>query len=315
MTAVTRVVVSAVLLLGFGTSVLAQDDGAQTRFNEAVEEAKAGNHDKAIALCLKVLEELPAGEQARVHKLLGFSYRGLQKLPEAWHHLSQYVESTGQEDQAIARWLEKVETQLKESFVKVVVTCNPDGASLVMPSDGGQQPNYACPLTWWFKPGKHTVIASLDGHETRTDVIEVRERGDKGVHSIVLSATGGSVEPQPDITKPAGATSTKKVAGWALVGGGVALGVVGAILHGVANSTNDDLHDQYWPHDKAKYDAEYEDQVKGKSTAAYVLYGVGGAAAVGGAVVLILSKKDKKPVAVLPVSMPGGAGAMFSLEF
>jgi len=301
-------VIALVVALGHPQFAFGQED-AQARFNQAVELARAGNHQDAVGICLEVLKLLPESDHARVHKLLGFSYKGLEKLPEAWHHLSQYVEATGKEDKATDRWLEKVETKLKQDYVKVVVACNPDGATLSVEShlSEGQQ-DHVCPLTWWFKPGKHKVVASKSGYETRTQEIEVRERGDKGVHIITLA--GG------EIALPGGGKS-QAVAGWALLGGGLAVGVAGIIVQGLAYAENEELHDNSAT--QGQYEADKEEQVKPKEIAAGVLMGVGGAAVLAGIVTLVVKKKKKgkeaAAISFAPYSLPHGGGAMISFEW
>ena len=301
----------------------AQPSDAQAQFNKAVEQAKAGEHTEAVKICLDVLGKLPKSEHSRVHKLLGFSYKGLQKLPEAWHHLSLYVGTTGTEDSATERWLEKVETELKKSHVKVVLSCEPKGAILTLkPEITASQPEYTCPLTWWVKPGKHSIRAAKTGFETRTAPIEVRERGDKGVHSISLKAlkTPDNVEtPTPTITRPKESNSSS-TAGFVLIGSGAALGVVGAILNGIAYSKNNDLHDKYLPSNKEKYQANYDDQVKPKSIASYVLYGTGGAAIAAGIGMLLMTGgsdkgKNTPSLSFSPLTMPEGTGAMMTFEW
>jgi len=312
----------ALLALFLPGLISAQPADAQAQFNNAVERAKAGKHEEAVKICLDVLGKLPESERSRVHKLLGFSYKGLQKLPEAWHHLSLYVGTTGREDSATERWLEKVETELKESHVKVVLSCEPEGASLALRPDSSQdQPEYACPLTWWLKPGKHSIRAAKSGYEMGTVVVEVRQRGDKGVHSIALKALGpadGGKKPEPAITEPKESKGSNAV-GITLIASGAALGIVGAVVHGVAYSKNEELHDRHLPSNRQQYEADYADQVKPKTTAAYVLYGTGGAALAAGIVMLVLRSpgegEETSSFMLSPLSAPEGAGAMFTLQW
>jgi hypothetical protein len=316
---VALVIVLAVVLSPL-QEAQAQTEDAYAQFNKAVELAKAGSHEEAVGICLTVLDRLPETDRPRVHKLLGFSYKSLGRMPESWHHLSRYVATMAKEDTKTEGWLEKVETELGQEHVKVVLSCTPEGASLTLPPEASSaRTPYLCPLTWWFKPGKHAIAAAMDGYQSATVEIEVRQRGDKGVHAIALVPLG-----KPDkggavaavVTKPA-ASKKQRVAGAALLGSGVVLGIVGAVLHGVAHSTNEDLHDKYLPSNEAQYHDDYASDVKPKMVAAYVLYGTGAAALTAGIVMLAVKPKKAKALSlqVSPMPLPAGSGASLSLQF
>ncbi len=334
-----RIVVVSLLAFWVTSAGASPPEDPQEHFNRAVELAKAGKYDEAVGLCLNVLEDLPEPERPRVHKLLGFAYRKLDQRPEAWHHLSMYLQSTGKADDAIREWLGEVEEQLKGTHIKVTLTCDSEGVSLgVKSASSNLQPVYDCPLTWWFEPGKRQVLAGKTGHQPRTVEITVLKLGDKGVHKIHYPAetkpptkvtkTGDGGKEPTVIVQPAPPAEPNRTLEWSLIASGAALGAAGAVFQLMANSKNDDLHAQYLdssehpygPDAKALYDDAYDEEVSPKLTTAYVLYGLGAAALGGGIVAWMLDEPKQAagrpaPMAITPLAFPGGSGAMMTLEW
>ena len=339
----SALVVGIMCLSISGTSSAQQPD-PQAQFNQAVELAKGKSYVKAVGICLDVLPKLPESERPRVHKLLGYSYKKLDMLPEAWHHLALYLGSSGKQDTAAGEWLQEVESGLKQSHVKVSFSCQPKGLTLSMPASrpGGAShltfpiPNSA--FAWWFEPGKHQIQAEASDHEPRTVAIDVRERGDSGVREIRLVAIApdkvpviAKTESDPGnattVSKPASLETPSRALEWALIGSGVALGVTGGIFHGLGYSTNEDLHTKYndtsnYPDGaqaKTLYDEAKDEEVRPKEITAYALYGIGGAAIVAGMVTWAIREpgRDHRKTAfsVAPLAMPGGAGALMTFGF
>lgn len=106
------------------------------------------------------------------------------------------------------------------------------------------------------------------------------------------------------------------------------MGTAGAIFHGLGYSRNEELDAEYsddekhpyGPDAKKEYDAAFDDEVRPKEIAAYVLYGVGGAAVLAGIITYAVRKpakgdKQRSEVNVIPMGLPGGAGALMMFEF
>ena len=313
-----------------GTAVGQPKPTAEDRFNQAVELAKAGDYQEAVEICHEVIERLPASEHSRVHKLLGYSYKKLNVLPDAWYYLTQYLESSGKEDTAAGAWLQEVETSLKETHhVKVTFTCEPPGATISLPA------SLTCPLTWWFVPGEHSVHAESPGYMPRTVDVDVRERGDSGAREIRLTAiaqlkppgegsAGRNDSSATFVSNPFESGKPARVLEWTLMGSGLALGVTGGIFHGLAWSKNEDLHKAALKLSgsvaKSAYEEAYQDQVRPKEIACYVLYGVGGAAILAGVVTWFVREPGSRSTefsvfSVSPLSLPGGTGALVTFEF
>jgi hypothetical protein len=325
------VVAASLWLLSAGIAAAQQAD-PQAQFNRAVELATAGDYVRVVETCMDVIKKLPESERPRVHKLLGYSYKKLDVLPESWHHLTTYLESSGKEDTSAGGWLQEVETALKKTHVKVTLTCSPPDAVLVMSS------SLPCPVVWWFLPGKHQVVAKAPGYKPQTVDVDVRERGDSGVREIRLAAVTPEKLPEPVkastdhsgttiVSKPVETRKSSRALEWALIGSGLALGATGGIFHGLGYSKNEALHDKYADTDaypdgaaaKTFYDDAKAEEVRPKELAAYVLYGVGGAALVAGIITWAVRKpggdQNSAAFSISPLAMPGGSGAMMTFGF
>ena len=105
----------------------------------------------------------------------------------------------------------------------------------------------------------------------------------------------------------------------------MALVAIGGGLNAAAISRNDELKQQYpdgtyWKRAPAENPVKYEDAYNGEvvpmATTAYILYGVGAAAAVTGTILLFIPEDDAPAKAtVAPIVAPDTAGISFSLGF
>lgn len=179
-------------------------------------------------------------------------------------------------------------------------------------------------------PWKKTVVVKADAttvEEPPNARPEVAGEVDQG------PGEGGQI---PVVADQVSTTGRSKVGPVVLLGGGVGLVVVGAILNGIGHGKEQDVYDRYAPtawdnsmpreeynqgvaNAQDNYKAAYADEVQPFKTWTYVLYGVGGATAVAGAVWLVLkttSEPEKKTdIVVSPLMGPGTVGALFGMEF
>lgn len=309
------------MLVWSGAAGAQPPDETGKQLKVCVELTQEGRYEKAVGVCLDALDHVSKPDRPRIHKVLGFAYWKLKLLQESWHHLTLYLESSGKQNATVTGWLQKVETKLKKKHVKVTLACAEGVAVRPRPPDSGLRAVYTCPLTWWFVPGTHKIQCEEPGDEPSVvgiDKIAVKKVGDPGVRGICgvsKSLIGGG--PKPGRTLE-----------WALIGSGAALTITGAVFQVWGNSDNNALHSKYLDQAespngsdaKSRYDEAYDDQVRPKMLAAYVLYGVGGAALVGGIVTWMVRKPGKAagdpfPVTVAPLTIPDGTGAMISLEW
>jgi hypothetical protein len=145
---------------------------------------------------------------------------------------------------------------------------------------------------------------------------------------------GTVTTPLPKTKKKSGGDAWK----WATLGGGAVLAGVGVALHATGISNNNTRYDEVlkkWQ-DKGltattpttddayigyvtEFDSVFDEDVKPYLTGAYVLYGVGGAAILTGAIALMLSPADQTAASVhfqlLPALAPRQAGLDFQVTF
>ena len=145
---------------------------------------------------------------------------------------------------------------------------------------------------------------------------------------------GTVVTPPPVVKKRSGSAAWK----WATLGGGAVLVGVGVALHATGISNNNSRYDEVrdrWldkgladvtsTSDPAyvgyvtEFDSVFDEDVKPFLTGAYVLYGVGGAAVLTGAIALMLPTGDgggeTTQFHLSPALSPGQAGLDFQLTF
>jgi hypothetical protein len=330
---------------GWPGAVIAQDQNPKEALQRASELARDEQFDEAIAIWLSVLDRLEGRALATTQKKLGVAYQQTGRLPEAWHYLSLYLASPdGQSDETMANWLQEVETALKEDHVKVFFSCSPERLTLHIPaskSGTATQSAFRIPdsaFVWWLKPGKHEIGANAPGYQARTVKVYVDKADTRGKREIRLAAivpdkvpteavTAPSDTGTPLVTTPGEMEPPSRALEWALLGSGLALGVTGGIFHGLAYSKNGDLDSKYldeaeYPYGtdaKKAYDAAYDDEVQPKEITAYVLYGIGGAALVAGVATWAMrsenSDAESMAFAVTPMGLPGGTGALMTLQF
>jgi hypothetical protein len=114
------------------------------------------------------------------------------------------------------------------------------------------------------------------------------------------------------------------IGGWVSVGVGVAALATGAGMHVWASQISDEVGDidPYQTQEQIRKEHDdINDRVNARQYSAFGLYGVGGAAAAAGVVLLVLSTRsgDKdggsETVTVSPVPLRGGAGGQVVVTF
>lgn len=158
-------------------------------------------------------------------------------------------------------------------------------------------------------------------HNRQTPPTETLERGEEQSNSTrptakkpnapnVLPPTPPRAEASPGAERPSRARLLAGISVAAL--GVVAIGI-GAALEGLAGSTNDSLSH---PAQGTVFDPNKERTLKNDETAGAVLLGIGGAAAITGAVIAILSSRQKRTTAaVVPSIAAQSFGAIFHATF
>ena len=328
------------------SSLPAQEKRAPEQLNalstQAMDAARGGKMADAIAIWMDILDEVPAETQLAIHFNLSLAYRKLGRLPEAWHHVTLYVHRTGRKDEKAAALLLRIEEGLTAGgFVKSAIVCIPEGAQVLLGAKADRSRVYPCPLTWWFKPGRHPVGARMKGYELKAEQLEILAHGSAGAHTLKLQKKKEPVvaevvkpEPRPE-PPPATAPTTITAAPeehkrfkwepWSLVAAGGALIIGGTVMQLVAYSRNEDLLSSYpqapdsydeFQSNKAAYAGAFESDVKPLRTTSFVFYGVGSAAALAGAVWLLADRPRSSPgLTLAPMLAPEGTGAYMTIGF
>lgn len=345
-----RIVVVAMVLtavVSWPGGAAAQGEDPMAALERGSELARQEKFDEAIGIWLSVLDKLGPEDQAAAQRKLGLAFKRTGRLPEAWHYLAAYLASPfGSGDETADGWLQEVQASLLKTHVKVTLSCKPEGLTLHIPTSSTGSANSSAfriphsEFVWWFEPGKHTVRAEAAGYEPRSVEVEIGASGGPARMEITLvgvapvketaggSKIGGGSGGGIVVSKPAEGKKPSRAVEWTLIGSGLAMGAAGAIFHGLGYSRNEELDTEhldkskhpYGPDAKKAYDADFDDEVRPKEIAAYVLYGVGGAALVAGIITYAVRKPGGEstgsgPLTVVPLTLPGGGGAMMTLEW
>ena len=299
----------AVFVSSFSSATSAarpEEKDAVRRFNLASDLAAEGKVEQAVGIWLEIHEKLPQRYRGRLHYALGVSYAALGRIAEAWHHLRAYVVSEERPATAVLEEFQRVEA-MTSGYVSVSLVCQPDGAGVTL-DPTGDGVFYPCPLIWWFKAGRQVVRAEGGGRIAEERVIEVPTHVDAIEEVITLRSS----EPP----------AQRRIWQWALLGSGLSVALAGGAVHLWGYVHNETLHDRYSDLPKAEYEQEYRpryrDEVKPKLTSAYVLYGVGGTAAVTSMVFLLLdseSRPETRKVRLVPFLDWSGSGFAIELLF
>lgn len=295
---------------------------AKQLFIQANDEAREGRYRAAIPLYERALKLAP--NVSALHRNAAVVYQKVGRCDLAVEHFDRYLElrpdapdaeSVMQERAACQEVLRDRPDLAREAAEDGTLTLlvNVEGASVSV--DGvlmGQTP--VEPLN--LKPGTYNILVSKPGYEPWQRRFPVAAGRD-----VVVNVTL-ALEKGPEVTKTEDPYVVWK---WTTVGVGSALVATGVIFTVLAEVDRADFEDTKKDGDgdllisqsRAK---ALQDSVNTKRTVSYVMYGVGGAAVVGGVLWLVLDKPAEKqgegtvtPVSAAPV--PGGGIVTFSGVF
>ncbi len=262
-----------------------EDADPVTRANAATHFANNGQYQEAAEIWAVVVDELPPGHQDMVRYNLGNAYRHLGRLQEAYRHLSLYP-LDGPNAEKAGQALHLVRASLEATHSQVTFLAVPFGAT-VRPSGEQIGETRTCPATWWLPPGEHRFEASLAGFTPETVTVTVAQVAREQQVRITLSRAPAAV---PSAAPVEARPPARPVWAWATLGGGLAAVASGAICYGVAYARNQPLVRRYGGAGsdvESEYLRRFYDRVLPARTAAYVLWGVGAAAAGAGAAGLL----------------------------
>ena len=303
------------------------DSGALNE--QAIALSKGGAYAEAIEVWWRILErEVPGYSHAAViHRNIGRNYQKLDALPEARWHLNEAVRSTDKPHPKALEWLAAVDAALAGEHLEVVIDVEGrDGEVLV--EEGGKLRAYPEPLTWWFRPGDYKLsVRARDGalrqHNLR--IAPGRTRYLLPARAAVkVPPKDPPDDPPPIVEPPPPSSRWARVPAWkwALLGVGAAAVIGGGVTYGVADARLSDLRTDFrrdhpsgsrTPASRPSIEAAWDDAVASDvqplEVSSYVLWGVGGAAVVTGAVLVSLELLgDEPPAPGIPTLAPAAAG-------
>ena len=301
---------------------------------------------EALALYHKALGKAAGKVRIEILKNLGKAYGAMSAYAEAYPYLHFAFISEGGADLKIREALEFVRKKLSEAHVQVRVETTPARSVVTFPGKIGPH-RFRTPATWWFLPGTWSVRVTHDGYHPKEETLVVTAGADTVIH-VVLDAeerpAGGPKpsDPTPPDAGPRGSDPTppgkpdvRGIPGWkwALLGGGLALTAGGGATWLVGWDRGDGLNKEfsgrYAPAiaatQQATFDRRWKREVAPLQISSYVLWGVGGAAAITGLVLLLTDgpapvrpTPEEGPAAglqVLPAIWGDGGGLILGLPF
>jgi hypothetical protein len=198
----------------------------------------------------------------------------------------------------------------------VEITSNVATGFLVV--DDGDRHETPFPARVLLPTGEHRLVVTVAGSGRAESFVTVKKNGASRVDLVLKSAA--SPTGSGGVSAATGARSRPAWA-WVLAAGGASAVAAGGVMTWLAERDRDkvraakaDIAAGHLPSINMSDAANLERSGNRKALGAYVLYGVGGAAALAGAVVLIVGVPDKAGgMSLIPV--PGGAVATFQATF
>ena len=311
--------------LTWSAAARAQDPGASQQsavavslFEEAQKLAAAGNHAAACPKFVEVRRTLPT---AGLHLNLGDCYEHLGKLASAWGAFTEaeIIARNGRDPDREAEAVKRARAILgKLSRLTISVGAGERMAGLVIKRDGvsiGEgQWGSAVPVD----AADHLVELSAPGHRSWSTHVAV------GANAASVSVAVPRLAPEEAQAAPSALPSSwwtgQRIAGVAIGGVGVVGLAVGAVMGAQAMGKNSESKEACQPADPDACTSAGAALRKDAFTLAHLStasFAVGGAALVGG-VVLLATAKTPSPAAVksglraAPLVGPGLAGVMVS---
>ncbi len=311
--------------LGYANEIIELSEEQLTQItllnNQAYDAREAGDYAKAEKLFTAMIE---IGEIDFVWMQLGKIYEAQGKCMLAEDAYRRVPDAPSTEDLPHDVVMQKL-SELQQTFDQhcsayLSFKCESPEIKIALDEDKAFQ---CSPEPIRVAPGKHNVVASAS----------------YGTNAFQVTASDGmtndinvEIVNYEKIAENAGVTQeevnrkskTLKIAGWSLLGGGVAIAAAGGAIYGVSHKDYKDYHDGHMK-DPGGYPnlAKKRTETNNKYYIAYGMIGVGAAAAVTGASLLIIDAvkytKLKETLAdnvlVTPYVGADSAGVGLSFEF
>lgn len=304
--------------------------GVAERYEAGKAALEAGRFDDALA-AFEAAEGLVVDEVTRWQVLLGLALtHELADRPlEAIARYREFIRrSDGSPRAAQPKWrarrseartsIATLEGVALQTHGALTIEGGPEVTEVVVGSPAGAT-RVAPPAVLYLPPGAWAVTASAPGRTafSREGTLRVGDR----LSVVVTLPLPAPPRPSPPAVadRPAGGGAAP-VAPWIAVGAGAAVIVVGAVFTGLAVADRDDvaaLSTRLGTPEVLAEHARLTDRGEERQTVAWVLYGVGAAAVVTGAVLLALDGDDDvEGAGRVDVGLtPGGAAVGYTARF
>lgn len=297
---------------------------------------------QALALYHKALGKAVGKVRIEILKNLGKAYGAMNAYAEAFPYLHFAFLSEGGTDLKIRDALEFVRKKLSGDHVQVRIETDPTRSVVTFPGEAGPH-RFRTPATWWFRPGTYSIQVTHDGYHPKEETLVVKAGKAPTVKVVLAAKEIAKPVKDPDAPPPVGGPSdpkperpvVRKIPAWkwALLGTGLAMAAGGGATWMVGwdrgNGLNDEFSGRFAPAQaaarQAQYDQRWKDEVVPLQLTSYALWGVGGAAAITGLVLILTDgpaptrpTPEAGPAAglqVLPAVWGGGGGLLLGLPF
>ncbi len=176
---------------------------------------------------------------------LGQLVEGNEKLLEAASMPAKPNESADAKKARAEAKASADEVEGRIPSITVTVTGAPEGSDLVVTIDGRAVPNEALAAPRRLNPGKHTIVARVEGGKPSETTVTLAERETREVKLSVTAPTDTAAptkrgaDTKPKHVEPAAATNTWAYVGFGLAGAGLVIGgVTGAMAMSKKSTLN-----------------------------------------------------------------------------
>lgn len=303
-------------------------DAVAERYEAGKAALEAGRFEDAL-VAFEAAEALVVDEVTRWQILLGLALthelagRPLEAIARYRAFLGR---SNGSPRAAEPKWrarraeartsIATLEGEVLQTLGALAVEAGPEVAEVVVSSRAGAA-RVAPPAVLYLPPGPWSVTASVPGRApfSREGALRVGERVNVVVALPLLAQPG----PPQGAGSDRAEERSAPIAPWVAVGAGAAVIVVGGVFTGLAVADRDEvahLSNQTGTPDVLSEHARLTARGQEREAAAWVLYGVGAAAVVTGAVLLALDVGEDEDAGRVDIGLtPGGAAVGYTSRF
>ena len=276
---------------------------AKKHFKNGVVLYQEGGYEAAL---VEFRESFEIKANWKVRYYIGVTLHALHRFVEAEEALLAYLDKGGKnvpEDKRAE--VEDILSGIEDVIGSLDLAADVEGASIFVNGKLAGETPLARPIR--LDVGHYEVAVKKEGYEDWTGEIDVP--GGKTVRLEV------SLESKPtEETKEKKHGRPMKTAGWAVLGAGGALLAAGVVTGAMALSLGGDLEDKCTGGECAPKDHKDHKRMDDLALSTDILLGVGAAAAVAGAALLIVDwKSERKTISRPAVSFAAPAG--FSLTW